>query len=129
MLYFSHLILINYISSNKSLSIIILAFLCSPIVIFTCDSNAELFSGSLIILSFYLSLFANKRNGLSYYFVYFLVNSILFLRIKFLVIFSILCLVYRILPIKFTEENKKIETKEKLNNILIGKIAEKYIFK
>ena len=111
MLYFSHLILINYFSSKKSFAIIVLAFLCSPIVIFTCDSNAELFAGSLIILSFYLGLFAKKRQGFLYYFSYFLVNSILFLRIKFLVAIPILCLIYRILPIKYTEEIKKIEQK------------------
>jgi hypothetical protein len=111
MLYFSYLILINYFSSKKSFTIIVLAFLCSPIVIFTCDSNAEIFAGSLIILSFYLGLFAKKREGFLYYFCYFLVNSILFLRIKFLVGISILCLIYRILPIKYTEENKKIEKK------------------
>jgi hypothetical protein len=111
MLYFSYLILINYFSSKKSFTIIVLAFLCSPIVIFTCDSNAEIFAGSLIILSFYLGLFVKKREGFLYYFCYFLVNSILFLRIKFLVGISILCLIYRILPIKYTEENKKIEKK------------------
>ena len=111
MLYFTHLILINYFSSKKSLAMILLAFLCSPIVIFTCDSNAELFSGALIILSFYLGLFAKKREGFLYYFSYFLVNSILFLRIKFLVAISILCLIYRILPIKYTEESKKIDQK------------------
>ena len=111
MLYFSYLILINYFSSKKSFIIVVLAFLCSPIVIFTCDSNAEIFAGSLIILSFYLGLFAKKREGFLYYFCYFLVNSILFLRIKFLVMISILCLIYRILPIKYSEENKKIEQK------------------
>ena len=111
MLYFSHLILINYFSSKKSFIALVLAFLCSPIVIFTCDSNAEIFIGSLIILSFYLGLFAKKREGFLYYFCYFLVNSILFLRIKFFVGISILCLIYRILPIKFTEETKKIEKK------------------
>ncbi len=111
MLYFSHLILINYFSSKKSFIAVVLAFLCSPIVIFTCDSNAEIFIGSLIILSFYLGLFAKKREGFLYYFCYFLVNSILFLRIKFLVGISILCLIYRILPIKHTEENKKIDQK------------------
>ncbi len=111
MLYFSYLILINYFSSKKSFTIIILAFLCSPIVIFTCDSNVEIFAGSLIILNFYLGLFAKKREGFWYYCGYFLVNSILFLRIKFLVAIPILCLIYRILPIKFTEENKKIEQK------------------
>ena len=111
MLYFSYLILINYFDSKKSFTILVLAFLCSPIVIFTCDSNAELFAGSLIILSFYLGLFAKKRQGFLYYFSYFLVNSILFLRIKFLVAIPILCLIYRILPIKFTEETKKIEKK------------------
>ena len=111
MLYFSYLILINYFSSKKSFIIVVLAFLCSPIVIFTCDSNAEIFAGSLIILSFYLGLFAKKREGFLYYFCYFLVNSILFLRIKFLVMISILCLIYRILPIKYSEENKKIDQK------------------
>jgi hypothetical protein len=111
MLYFSYLILINYFSSKKSFITVVLAFLCSPIVIFTCDSNAEIFIGSLIILSFYLGLFAKKREGFLYYFCYFLVNSILFLRIKFLVGISILCLIYRILPIKHTEENKKIDKK------------------
>jgi hypothetical protein len=111
MLYFSHLILINYCSSKKSFILIVAAFLCSPIVIFTCDSNAELFSGSLIILSFYLGLFAKKREGFFYYLAYFLVNSLLFLRIKFLVAITILCLIYRILPTKYSEENKKIEQK------------------
>jgi hypothetical protein len=111
MLYFSYLILINYLDSKKSFTILVLAFLCSPIVIFTCDSNAELFVGSLIMLSFYLGLFAKKRQGFLYYFSYFLVNLILFLRIKFFVGIPILCLIYRILPIKFTEEIKKIEKK------------------
>jgi len=111
MLFFSHLILINYCSSKKSLTMIVVAFLCSPIVIFTCDSNAELFSGALIILSFYLGLFAKKREGFFYYLAYFLVSSLLFLRIKFLVAISILCLIYRILPTKYNEENKKIDQK------------------
>jgi hypothetical protein len=111
MLFFSHLILINYCSSKKSLTMIVVAFLCSPIVIFTCDSNAELFSGALIILSFYLGLFAKKREGFFYYLAYFLVSYLLFLRIKFLVAISILCLIYRILPTKYNEENKKIDQK------------------
>ena len=58
-----------------------------------------------------MGLFAKKREGFLYYFCYFLLNSILFLRIKFLVAISILCLIYRILPIKYSEENKKIEKK------------------
>lgn len=111
MLYFSYLILINYFDSKKSFTILVLAFLCSPTAIFTCDSNAEIFAGSLIILSFYLGLFAKKRQGFLYYFSYFLVNSILFLRVKFFVGIPVLCLIYRILPIKFTEETKKIEKK------------------
>ena len=111
MLYFSYLILINYFSSKKSFIAVVLAFLCSPIVIFTCDSNAEIFIGSLLILSFYLGLFAKRREGFIYYFCYFLVNLILFLRIKFLVGIPILCLIYRILPIKYSEENKKIDKK------------------
>jgi len=111
MLYFSYLIIRNYHNTSQSLVLCILGFLCSPLTIFVCDTTAEVFTGALIILSFYLGFFAKKREGWLYYFGFFVVISLEVLRIKYLILLPILILIYRLIPSKYTEETPRIDKK------------------
>ncbi|MBM3590474.1 MAG: hypothetical protein FJX30_03770 [Alphaproteobacteria bacterium] len=115
MLYFCHLILINYLEPKKSFINLILVLWFSPLLIFLCDSNAEIFTGAFIMISFYLTLFAKKREGGFYYLCLFLSSTIMFLRVKYLVLIPVLGLFFRLFckfsKNEFQKEEQEIDIK------------------
>ncbi|NBX52367.1 MAG: hypothetical protein EBT63_01775 [Proteobacteria bacterium] len=124
MLYFCHLILINYLEPEKSFIILVLFLWFSPLLIFLCDSNAEIFTGAFIMISFYLTLFAKKRTGVFYYLCLFLSSTIMFLRIKYLVLIPVLSVIFRLFckfsKNEFQKEEQEIDIKNTIFFIIFA---------
>jgi len=120
-LYSSHLILQNYVTRKKSLAICLSAFFFSPLFIYALDTGKEIFCPALATLCFYLGLYSKRRDSFLLILCYFLAITVLILARNFYILIPVFCLLYRLLPERFREEEE--DKKEGKWQLLIFLIA------
>lgn len=110
-LQFLFLILNNFYSKSVSFIFCILFFLVSSMAVLVADVSYELWTGCFILMIFYYGLFSKRRDDLKYYLLMFVAINFSVLRVKYFILIPIMILCYRLLPIKYSEEAKRISSK------------------
>jgi len=114
LLQFTFLILKNFYNKSISLIICLLFFVISPFAIYVADVSYEIWSGCFILMIFYFGLFTKNRDNWKYYLSMFIAINLIVLRAKYFILIPIMILIYRLLPVKFSEENTRISNKNLL---------------